>query len=67
MNAANEIAVEAFVAGKIRFGDISSVVKNTISQHRLNTNATLDDFLEADRWARATALASVAQEPVSLS
>jgi 1-deoxy-D-xylulose-5-phosphate reductoisomerase len=66
LNAANEIAVEAFVAGKIRFGDISSIVKQTISQHRIQTRATLDDLLEADRWARLTAQASVVQEPVSL-
>ena len=54
MNAANEAAVAEFVAGGIRFGEISRLVELTISQHRLQTEPTLDDLLEADRWARQT-------------
>jgi len=53
MNAANEAAVEAFVAGKINFGEISRLVELTIADHRLQAQPTLDDLLEADRWARA--------------
>jgi 1-deoxy-D-xylulose-5-phosphate reductoisomerase len=53
MNAANEAAVEAFVAGKITFGEISRLVELTIADHRLQAQPTLDDLLEADRWARA--------------
>ena len=55
MNAANEVAVQAFLAGRIRFGMISRVVELTIRSHRLQERPTLDDLLEADRWARATA------------
>ena len=54
MNAANEAAVAAFVAGGIRFGEISRLVELTISQHRLQTEPNLDDLLEADRWVRQT-------------
>lgn len=55
LNAANEVAVEAFLADKISFGRISAVVADTISSHRLQKRPTLDDLLEADRWARQAA------------
>ncbi len=60
LNAANEAAVAAFMAGKIAFGEICRVVELTISQHRIQTSPTLDDLLEADRWARQCAEASIA-------
>jgi 1-deoxy-D-xylulose-5-phosphate reductoisomerase len=55
MNGANEVAVDAFLSGRIGFGGISEIVQLTIRRHRLQTAPTLDDLLEADRWARATA------------
>jgi 1-deoxy-D-xylulose-5-phosphate reductoisomerase len=54
MNAANEIAVQAFMAGKIRFGRILEIVRQSIYQHRLQPSPDLDDLLEADGWARQT-------------
>ena len=55
MNAANESAVAAFVEGRLPFGMISRVVELTIDRHQLRTDPTLEDLLEADRWARETA------------
>jgi 1-deoxy-D-xylulose-5-phosphate reductoisomerase len=55
MNAANEVAVEAFMAGKIAFGGICNLVQLTIRRHRLQQDPTMDDLLQADRWARVTA------------
>jgi 1-deoxy-D-xylulose-5-phosphate reductoisomerase len=55
MNAANEIAVEAFMAGKIPFGGICRAVELTIRRHTLEAKPTMDDLMEADRWARVTA------------
>ncbi len=52
MNAANEVAVAAFEAGKIPFMEISRVVEVTIASHRLQEHPSLDDLLDADRWAR---------------
>jgi 1-deoxy-D-xylulose-5-phosphate reductoisomerase len=52
MNAANEAAVEAFIAAKIPFGEISRVVELTMREHRLQASPTLDDLQEADGWAR---------------
>lgn len=53
LNAANEAAVEAFVAGKISFGRIADLVEATMSSHRTISTPTLDDLIDADRWARA--------------
>jgi 1-deoxy-D-xylulose-5-phosphate reductoisomerase len=55
MNAANEIAVDAFINGKIGFAAICEVVALTIGQHRVQGVSSMDDLLAADRWARSTA------------
>jgi 1-deoxy-D-xylulose-5-phosphate reductoisomerase len=54
-NAANEVAVAAFLEGQIRFGDINSVICGTLDSagHAAITN--LDDVLTADRSARQLA------------
>lgn len=58
-NAANEVAVEALQAGRIRVGMIYDVVGRTMKEHALVKNASLDDLLKADRWARETAQAII--------
>jgi 1-deoxy-D-xylulose-5-phosphate reductoisomerase len=55
LNAANEIAVEAFVNGRISFPEISATVRRTMDRHRLVPHATLQQILEADAWARTEA------------
>jgi 1-deoxy-D-xylulose-5-phosphate reductoisomerase len=55
LNAANEVAVEAFLAGKIGFFGICDTVRRTISQHRQQRVSCMDDLLAADGWARTTA------------
>lgn len=55
MNAANEIAVDAFLNGGIRFTEIAEVIRHTMDAHVPKTVATLEDALEADRWAREKA------------
>jgi 1-deoxy-D-xylulose-5-phosphate reductoisomerase len=55
MNAANEVAVSAFIGGNLPFGEISRIVGLTIEAHRVQAAPSLDDLLEADRWARQTA------------
>jgi 1-deoxy-D-xylulose-5-phosphate reductoisomerase len=54
LNGANEAAVAAFTSGKIRFMQISKLVAATIDAHQLQESPTLDDLLEADKWARST-------------
>jgi 1-deoxy-D-xylulose-5-phosphate reductoisomerase len=55
MNAANEIAVETFLNGGIRFTDIAEIIRNTMDVHVTKEVETVEDALEADRWAREIA------------
>ncbi len=51
-NAANEAAVEEFLAGGIRFTNIVELVENCLNKHDMKINVSLEDLLEADAWAR---------------
>ena len=55
LNAANEIAVEAFCQGQIGFPGISASVARTMDRHRVVSHPSLDDILAADAWAREEA------------
>ena len=59
MNAANEVAVEAFLNGGIRFIDIAEIIRSTMEAHQPREVESLDDALETDRWAREKAEALV--------
>ena len=59
LNAANEIAVAAYLQKGIGFLDIADVIRSTMDTHTLRQVHTLDDALEADRWAREKAGARV--------
>jgi 1-deoxy-D-xylulose-5-phosphate reductoisomerase len=52
LNAANEVAVEAFVNHKINFPQITETVRRTMDAHRVVAQPTLEQILEADAWAR---------------
>ncbi len=56
MNAANEVAVEAFLNNRLSFPGIWETVATVMEQHRSIADVTLDAIVEADRWARARAL-----------
>ena len=55
LNAANEIAVAAFLDRKIKFTDIAETVDKTMQAHKAYTPVELDEYLQADHWARETA------------
>ena len=55
LNAANEIAVEAFVNRKINFPQIFETVRRALDAHEVVLHPTLEQILEADDWARRTA------------
>ena len=55
MNAANEIAVAAFLDRKVRFPEIWGIVEQVMNQHTPVAHADLDAILGADQWARAQA------------
>jgi 1-deoxy-D-xylulose-5-phosphate reductoisomerase len=52
LNAANEVAVEAFCGGHLRFDQISEAVAQVMERHARVDHPTLDQILAADRWAR---------------
>lgn len=55
LNAANEVAVEAFVNRQINFPQISETVRRTMDAHKTVAHPSLDQILEADAWARREA------------
>jgi 1-deoxy-D-xylulose-5-phosphate reductoisomerase len=52
LNAANEVAVEAFVNRKINFPQITETVRCAMDAHQVVLHPTLNQVLEADAWAR---------------
>lgn len=56
LNAANEVAVAAFLGGRIGFLDISAIVERVLSSYSGARPASIGDVLEADRIAREAAL-----------
>ncbi len=52
LNAANEIAVGRFIDEKIAFVDIPELIETTMNAYTVKYNYTLEDVLEADKWAR---------------
>jgi 1-deoxy-D-xylulose-5-phosphate reductoisomerase len=64
-NAANEVCVEAFLAGRMRFTDIVPIIARVLSDRDVLSEKgdgalTVDDVLSADAAARAAARASIA-------
>ena len=52
LNGANEQAVSAFIAGKIKFGQIVDLTREVINRFTPIEQPSLDDLLELERWAR---------------
>ncbi len=55
LNAANEIAVHAFLAGRIRFLEIPRIVDQTLQNHPPSNVSSLEEILFIDQWARTEA------------
>jgi 1-deoxy-D-xylulose-5-phosphate reductoisomerase len=58
LNAANEVAVEAFVNRKLNFVQITDTVRRTMDAHKVVAHPTLEQILESDAWARQEARVS---------
>ncbi len=61
LNAANEIAVAAFLEGRIRFTDIASLLASALDNHPGGEPRSLDDVLAIDAAARRAACEQVAR------
>jgi 1-deoxy-D-xylulose-5-phosphate reductoisomerase len=59
MNAANEVAVAAFLGRRLNFASIAGVIESVLQQHEAGPVRVLDDALAADAWARERAYASL--------
>ncbi len=55
-NAANEVAVEAFLQGLIRFGEIPKTIERLLAEHKPVSDPSLEDILGSDAWARQRCL-----------
>ena len=62
MNAANEVAVAAFLNGRLRFSQIWQTVAQVMDRHRTVAHPDLDAILAADQWARAEATAAIGKK-----
>jgi 1-deoxy-D-xylulose-5-phosphate reductoisomerase len=60
LNAANEVAVEAFLARRLAFVEIPRIIGAVLAEHSVGSAESLEDVLAADEWARRRAEAQVA-------
>ena len=56
LNGANEMLVQLFLEGKIRFIDIQNTIEKVLDQHQPKYNMELEGIVEADKAARQAAL-----------
>jgi 1-deoxy-D-xylulose-5-phosphate reductoisomerase len=63
LNAANEVAVDRFLKGELRFPDITSACRDVLQQHQFDPSPTLAELLAADRWARQETLRWTSSQP----
>jgi 1-deoxy-D-xylulose-5-phosphate reductoisomerase len=54
-NAANEVAVKAFLQSRLTFSGIHRLIRDVLDQHSNQPASSLECVLEADRWARMEA------------
>ena len=56
LSAADEVAVGAFLSGKIGFTDIHRVVEKVLSEHQPSSGKEVEELMEADAWAARRAV-----------
>jgi 1-deoxy-D-xylulose-5-phosphate reductoisomerase len=56
LSAADEVAVDLFLEGKLPFGRIVPLVEQVMEKHAPTRATSLDEVLRADRWARQETL-----------
>ncbi len=62
MNAANEVAVAAFLGRRLNFASIAGVIESVLQQHEAGPVRSLEDALAADAWARERANAALTSQ-----
>jgi len=57
LNAANEVAVSAFLEGSLKFTDLPLLIQQVMNEHEVKPVHTIEDILRADQWGREKAKA----------
>jgi len=55
LNAVDEVAVEAFLSGRLKFNEIWKIIKKVMDAHKVFYPESIEEILEADSWAREMA------------
>ncbi|HIC91768.1 MAG TPA: 1-deoxy-D-xylulose-5-phosphate reductoisomerase [Syntrophaceae bacterium] len=55
LNAADEVAVNSFLEGRIRFTEIPTIIRKTMESHKVMPIKDMEEIQNADRWARQRA------------
>ena len=63
LNAANEVAVAAFLDGHIEFHAIADTIRRVLDRSQFGPATTFEDVLQADAWARAEARRTLGLSP----
>ena len=61
-NAANEVAVEEFLAGRIKFVTIVELIEHCVNKHDIKGQVSLEQIHEADSWARREVIECLKQK-----
>ena len=59
LNAANEVAVNAFLEGIIKFTEVPLLLQRVMEEHEVKSVRTIEDILRADQWARERSKANI--------
>lgn len=62
LNAANEVAVNGFLEGSIKFTSIPLLIQRVMEEHEVKSARTIEDILRADQWAREKAKIIIERE-----
>ena len=61
-NASNEVAVEEFLAGRIKFVTIVELIEHCVNKHEVKRRVSLEEIYEADAWARREVIECLKQK-----
>lgn len=67
LNAANEVAVAAFLDEKIKFGDIPKLIGLVCEAHTVQAASSLDAVLNADKWSREWVKSHINREQTAVT